>query len=307
MPIEVHDGVTAEVGRIQVRRVLPRRRLRTVGAWCFADHMGPAEVTEEAGLDVGPHPHTGLQTVTWLMDGAVLHRDSLGSEQLIRPGQVNLMTAGRGVVHSEEHTGDYRGTLQGVQLWVAQPEADRHGDPAFDHHAELPLVTWDSAEATLIAGHYLGTRSPAGFATDLLGMQVLVQPGVTRFPLRADFEHAVIALDAPLLVGAPGRDRSVAEPRTATRPGQIAALGTGHAELEVEARGRVRLMLLGGLPFPEPVFMWWNFVARTADEVSCFYADWRDRGERFGVVPSPLDRIPAPVPPWEPIRSTQPR
>ena len=143
MSIEVHDGVTAEVGRMQVRRVLPRRRLRTIGAWCFADHMGPAEVTETAGLDVGPHPHTGLQTVTWLMEGAVLHRDSLGSEQLIRPGQVNLMTAGRGVVHAEENTGTYRGTLQGMQLWVAQPDDVRHGDPGFEHHADLPVVEWD--------------------------------------------------------------------------------------------------------------------------------------------------------------------
>jgi redox-sensitive bicupin YhaK (pirin superfamily) len=135
---------------------------------------------------------------------------------------------------------------------------------------------------------------------------VQVAPGLTRMPLRAEFEHAVIALDGPLLVGAPGRDRSVAEPRTATAPGQIAALGTGHDELEVEAREPVRLMLLGGTPFPEPVFMWWNFVARSADEVSGFYADWRDRDARFGEVPSPLDRIPAPTPPWEPIRSTHP-
>jgi hypothetical protein len=299
MPIEVHDGVTAQVGRFQVRRVLPRRRLRTVGAWCFADHMGPAEVTETAGLDVGPHPHTGLQTVTWLMEGAVLHRDSLGSEQLIRPGQVNLMTAGRGVVHAEENTGDYRGTLQGVQLWVAQPEALRHGAPAFTHHADLPVVEWDRASATMIAGEYLGAASPAGFATDLLGMQVTVRPGVTTFPLRPDFEHALIALDGPLRVGG-----GAAHPRTATHPGQIAALGTGRAEVDVEAHEVTRLMLLGGTPFPEPVFMWWNFVARSADEVSTFYADWRDHGERFGDVRSALGRIAAPQPPWEPIRAT---
>ena len=219
MSIEVHDGVTAEVGRMQVRRVLPRRRLRTIGAWCFADHMGPAEVTETAGLDVGPHPHTGLQTVTWLMEGAVLHRDSLGSEQLIRPGQVNLMTAGRGVVHAEENSGTYRGTLQGMQLWVAQPDDVRHGDPGFAHHADLPVVEWDRASATLIAGSYLGATSPAAFATELLGMQVTVQPGVTTFPLRPDFEHAIIALDGPLLVG-----DEPAAPRAAAKPGQIAAL-----------------------------------------------------------------------------------
>jgi len=301
MTISVHDGGTAEVGRIQVRRVLPRRRLRTVGAWCFADHMGPAEVTERAGLDVGPHPHTGLQTVTWLMEGAVLHRDSLGSEQLIRPGQVNLMTAGRGVVHAEENSGTYRGTLQGMQLWVAQPDQHRHGEPDFSHHADLPVVEWGLASATLIAGDFLGASSPAEFGTDLVGLQAQLRPGVTPVPLRPDFEHALIALDGPLLVGG-----EPAAPRTTTSPGQIAALGTGRSEIDVEARQPTRMMLLGGVPFPEPVFMWWNFVARNADEVSTFYADWRDRGQRFGEVDSSLGRIPAPSPPWEPIRTTHP-
>lgn len=299
MAIEVHDGAEARVGGIRVRRVLPRRKLRTVGAWCFADHMGPAEVTEHAGLDVGPHPHTGLQTVTWLMEGAVLHRDSLGSEQLIRPGQVNLMSAGRGVVHSEESRGTYSGTLQGVQLWVAQPDARRGGDPDFVHHGDLPVVEWDRASATLIAGDFLGAASPARYDTALVGMQATLRPGVTTFPLRADFEHAIIALDGPLLVGG-----DLARPRTTTSPGQIAVLGTGRAEVAVEARSTTRMMLLGGVPFPEPVFMWWNFVARSADEVSTFYADWRDRRERFGDVDSTLDRALAPPPPWEPIRTT---
>jgi redox-sensitive bicupin YhaK (pirin superfamily) len=301
MSIEVHDGVTAEVGRMRVRRVLPRRRLRTVGAWCFADHMGPAEVTETAGLDVGPHPHTGLQTVTWLMEGAVLHRDSLGSEQLIRPGQVNLMTAGRGVVHAEEKTGTYRGTLQGMQLWVAQPDESRHGDPGFEHHAHLPVVEWGRAAATLIAGSYLGATSPAAFATDLLGMQATIQPGATTFELRPDFEHAVVALDGPLIVA--GEPSS---PRITTNPGQIAALSPGLSAIDIEAREPTRLMVLGGAPFPEPVFMWWNFVARSADEVSTFYSDWRDGGHRFGAVDSTLARIPAPPPPWEPIRTSHP-
>src|SRR4051794_32278287 len=132
LSIEVTDGREAVVGRIPVRRVLPRRNRRTVGAWCFADQMGPEEVTETAGLDIGPHPHIGLHTVTWLVDGAVLHRDSLGSEQVIRPGQLNLMTAGHGVVHAEEAVDTYRGRLHGVQLWVAQPAATRDGSAAFE-------------------------------------------------------------------------------------------------------------------------------------------------------------------------------
>lgn len=136
--LEVLEGRRAEVGGFGVSRVLPRQRRRTVGAWCFVDQVGPGEVTAQRGLDIGPHPHVGLQTVTWLFRGQVLHRDSLGCEQLIRPGQLNLMTAGAGVSHSEETADIYDGELHGVQLWVAQPEETRHGEPAFEHHAELP-------------------------------------------------------------------------------------------------------------------------------------------------------------------------
>ena len=289
--VEVLDGREAQVGKFTVRRVLPTRPLRTVGAWCFADHMGPAEVTETSGLDVGPHPHTGLQTVTWLMQGEALHKDSLGSEQLIRPGQLNLMTAGRGVVHAEEATGSYRGSLHGVQLWVAQPDDVRHGDPAFAHHAELPVVEHGSAVATVLAGSFLEATSPARFVSELLGLDVVVRRGSLDLPLRTEFEHAVVALEGEVLV-----DGALA------RPGQIASLGAGRAEVRVEAREQARVLVLGGVPFPEKLFMWWNFVARSADEVSGFYADWRDHSERFGDVASDLGRIAAPAPPWEPVR-----
>src|SRR3546814_593223 len=148
--VELTDSREAMVGEMRVRRALPRRTRRTVGAWCFADHMGPADVTEERGIDIGPHPHIGLQTVTWLFAGEILHRDTLGSEQVIRPGQLNLMTAGHGVAHSEEATGRYAGPLHGIQLWVAQPAETRDGAPAFEHHAELPVVELDAATATVL-------------------------------------------------------------------------------------------------------------------------------------------------------------
>src|SRR3954471_4162658 len=138
--VEVTDGREAVVGTTTVRRVLPRRSRRTVGAWCFVDHMGPLSVTPDRGVDIGPHPHIGLHTVTWLLAGEMLHHDSIGSEQMVRPGQLNLMTAGRGVAHAEEGTSSYRGDLHGVQLWVAQPDSTRHGAPAFEHHSELPQV-----------------------------------------------------------------------------------------------------------------------------------------------------------------------
>lgn len=291
--VEVLDGHEAIVGRITVRRVLPRRKLRTVGAWCFADHMGPVEVTETSGLDVGPHPHTGLQTVTWLVDGAVLHRDSLGSEQLIRPGQLNLMTAGRGVVHAEEATGTYRGTLQGIQLWVAQPESDRFGDPDFKHIAKLPEVEFGQAVATVLAGNFLEVQSPAPFGKDLIGLDVILHRGTTTFPLDPSYEYAVVAMDGALEVG-----------ESTSKPGQIASLGVGRDEVAISAAETTRMILLGGVPFPEPVFMWWNFVGRNADEIGTFYRDWRDKAARFGEVNSALARIPAPPPPWEPIRTT---
>jgi hypothetical protein len=157
--VEVTDSRDEQVGQIRVRRALPRKGRRTVGAWCFADHMGPADVTENSGLDVGPHPHIGLQTVTWLIDGRVLHRDSLGSEQVIKPGQLNRMTSGGAVSHAEEATGHYRGTLEGIQLWVALPEATRHGGAAFEHHAQLPQSELDGGVATVLVG---ATRFPSG-------------------------------------------------------------------------------------------------------------------------------------------------
>src|SRR3954471_21461479 len=192
--IEVSDSREALVGRMRVRRALPRRGRRTVGAWCFADHMGPADVTENSGLDVGSHPHIGLQTVTWLVDGQVLHRDSLGSERVIKPGQLNLMTAGNAVSHAEEATGHYRGTLQGIQLWVALPEATRHGAAAFEHHERLPRSDLDGAAATVLVGDFADVLSPARHDTPLVGVDLAVHRPTT-VALRADFEYAVVVID----------------------------------------------------------------------------------------------------------------
>src|SRR3954463_4902902 len=196
---ESHEG---GAGRVHVRRALPRRGRRTVGAWCFADHMGPADVTENSGLDVGPHPHMGLQTVTWLLAGEALHHDSLGSEQLIAPGQLNLMTAGGGVAHAEEATGSYSGRLHGIQLWVAQPQETRHGDAAFEHHAELPRVDLRGADATVLVGEIDGVASPARRDTELVGVDIATGNGVdVALPVRRDFEHALVVLEGALTIG----------------------------------------------------------------------------------------------------------
>jgi redox-sensitive bicupin YhaK (pirin superfamily) len=261
-----------------------------MGAWCFADHMGPVDVTEERGVDIGPHPHIGLQTVTWLVSGEILHRDSLGSEQVVRAGQLNLMTAGRGVAHAEEATGRYRGELHGVQLWVAQPERTRHGEPAFEHHAELPVLELGGAVATVIVGAFAAGESPARRDTDHVGVELsLRDAGATAVvPLRREHEYGLIVLDGAVDVEG-----------TVVEPGALAYLGTGRDELGLSTPRGARALLLGGVPFGEDILMWWNFVARTTDEVDAAAAAWRSRDGRFGTVDSTLERIDAPVPPWE--------
>jgi quercetin 2,3-dioxygenase len=287
--VEVTPSRESVVGAMRVRRALPRRERRTVGAWCFADHMGPELVTETQGLDIGPHPHTGLHTVTWLVAGEVLHRDSLGSEQVIRAGQLNLMTAGAGVTHSEEATGRYRGQLHGVQLWVAQPEATRHGPAAFEHHAELPQVELDAAVATVLVGDFAGARSPARQDTELVGVDAALRPGTGAWPLRPGFEHALVVLDGEVLVG-----------EQVVRPGELAYLGQGREEVVLSASDPTRVLLLGGEPFAEPILMWWNFVVRNRDELDAAHRQWQAGDPRFGRLTSPLARIPAPKPFWAP-------
>jgi quercetin 2,3-dioxygenase len=287
--VEVGDSRESRVGAVTVRRSLPRRQRRTVGPWCFADHLGPVRVTADHGLDIGPHPHTGLHTVTWLVAGEVLHRDSLGTEQLIAPGQLNLMTAGGGVSHSEEAPGDYRGELHGVQLWVAQPEATRFGPPAFAHHAELPRLELDASTLTVLAGSLGGATSPARQDSPLVGVDAVVRPGLSVWPLQAEFEHALVVLSGEVAIdGTPvGTDR-------------FAYVGLGRDELVLDALEPARVLLLGGTPFGERVLMWWNFVARSREEISGAYRQWRADDGRFGDVHSDLDRIPAPPPPWLP-------
>jgi redox-sensitive bicupin YhaK (pirin superfamily) len=282
--VELLPGRQAEVGGIAVRRALPRRTRRTVGAWCFADHFGPA--SPPASLQVGPHPHIGLQTVTWLVAGEVVHRDSLGSEQRIRPGQLNLMTAGHGVSHAEEQPTDEVGPLHGIQLWVAQPEATRHGEPAFEHHAELPRVDVGDGEATVLVGTMAGERSPARTDTSLVGADVALPDGGTAvLPLHPGDEHGLVVLSGQVSV-----DGAV------VAPGVLAYLGEGRDEVPLVGAEPARLVVLGGEPFPEPIVMAWNFVARDRAEIDAAAAEWNAGAARFGTVASELDRIPAPAP-----------
>jgi redox-sensitive bicupin YhaK (pirin superfamily) len=249
--------------------------------------MGPVAFDAHHGLDVAPHPHIGLQTVTWLLEGEVLHRDSLGTEQVIAPGQLNLMTAGHGVSHSEEGTGLYHGQVHGVQLWIAQPETTRHAASAFEHLAELPKVDLHEATATLIVGEFAGTESSARRDTDHTALDLDLRKGTTMMPLRSDFEYALVALTGAVQIGG-----------THVEPGHLAYLGVGRDELDVTVESSARALLVGGVPLDEPVLMWWNYVARSRDEITAAHADWTAAADRFGRVDSALPRIDGPPPPW---------
>jgi redox-sensitive bicupin YhaK (pirin superfamily) len=276
-----------------VRRTLPHRDRRTVGAWCFVDHYGPDDTRGQAGMQVPPHPHTGLQTVSWLLDAEVLHHDSLGCEQLIRPGELNLMTAGQGISHSEQSPPQRSPLLHGVQLWVALPEEHRHQAPHFEHHGELPVWAVAGATATVLMGALDGVRSPAATYSPLLGADVALTSGAqTVLPLEAEFEHAVLATS-----GAPVVDDVPVE------VGSLLYLGMGRRELPLAADVASRVMLLGGTPFQEQLLMWWNFVGRSHEEIAEAREQWEARSARFGTVSGyPGGRLAAPALPTTRLR-----
>ena len=272
--VEIAPGVA-------VRRVLPNRGRRTVGAWCFLDHGAPGHASRGVG-SIGPHPHIGLQTLTWLIEGQVLHRDSLGTEQLIRPMQVNLMTAGRGIAHAEEVVRDGE-AVHLVQLWIALPDAVREGTPAFQHCPSLPQVSVNGFVATVLAGHALGAESPATVYSPLVGIDLrALRATRAALPLDPAFEHAVIALGGSIEVDGQGLATD-----------EMLYLDVGRANVELASAGVGHALLIGGVPFEEKILMWWNFVARSADEITLATQDW-NAGIRFGEVASDLARIDAP-------------
>ncbi|WP_225845787.1 pirin family protein [Streptomyces sp. HPF1205] len=268
-----------------VRRLLPNLGRRMVGAWCFVDHYGPDDIAQEPGMQVPPHPHIGLQTVSWLHEGEVLHRDSLGSKQTVRPRELGLMTAGRAIAHSEQSPRDHARYLHGAQLWVALPDAHRHTAPAFEHHARLPEVTGGGGlHATVILGEVDGAASTGTTYTPIVGADLTLASGTdARLPLEPDFEYAALAMSGQAEVdGVP------------LPPGSMLYLGCGRRALPLTADVPSTLLLLGGEPFAEKLVMWWNFVARSADEIVAAREDWT-QGTRFGDVRGyEGDRLPAP-------------
>lgn len=279
---------TAVLGEgMMIRRALPNRHKRMIGAWCFLDHAGPTDVSTGTGtgMRVGPHPHTGLQTFTWMIDGEFLHRDSLGYEQLVRPGQVNLMTAGRGIAHSEESPAHRSARLQAAQLWIALPNAHRFCEPAFDHYPELPVIKQDGFQLTVLVGEMLGVCAPTRVYSPLVGLDLVATTAAkTCLPLRPDFEYGVMVMEGEALVAGESLGTGV-----------LLDVGSGRTELTIESIEPVRLLLIGGEPLKEDVLLWWNFVARSQEEIVEYTRLW-NAGEYFGEVKGYQgNRLVAPV------------
>ncbi|MFF9065683.1 pirin family protein [Streptomyces sp. NPDC014891] len=269
-----------------VRRTLPQRSRTLIGAWCFADHYGPDRVAESGGMDVAPHPHTGLQTVSWLFSGEIEHRDSLGSHAFVRPGELNLMTGGHGISHTEVSTPDTT-VLHGVQLWVALPDEHRHAPRDFQHHAPAP-VRLDGAEVRVFLGSLAGETSPVRTFTPLLGAELLLDPGATVvLPVDPAHEHGLLVDEGDVRLAG-----------TRLRPAELGYVGTGHDGLTLtnDSDRRARAVLIGGTPFGEEIVMWWNFIGRSHEDIAEAREEWERASERFGHVEGyPGDRLPAPA------------
>lgn len=277
-----HRSRETKLGELTIRRALPVRDRRLVGPWCFLDRYGPLSFSDSKPMDVAPHPHIGLQTVSWLLEGEVVHHDSIGGEGLVRPGGVNVMTAGRGIAHVEETPRHNIGRLSGLQLWIALPDADRNVAPTFQSIAEVPRLEFRGGIAQLFMGTMDDAASQADSYSDGIGVDAEVHRGETLvLPLRAEREHAVFVMDGDAAI----EDQPLAADT-------LYYLGTDRTELALRSSEGARVLLIGGTPFREPVLMWWNFVARTPEEIATARTDWEEG--RFGDVPYDGPRIAAP-------------
>jgi redox-sensitive bicupin YhaK (pirin superfamily) len=301
--LESREVPLGGVRAMMVHRSLPQRDLPLVGAWCFLDRFGP-QLTR---MRVEPHPHIGLQTVTWPFRGEIRHRDSIGSDVTLRPGALNLMTSGAGIAHSEYSIGEDAIELDALQLWVALPESRRHGAAAFERHEELPTVeitgvSGPTASATVVLGEFAGVRSPATVHTPIVGAQVRVPAGArAALPLNPDWEYALVGVEGVIAVTT-GRDDATVE----LDRRHLLYLGTGREEIQIASDEGAVLFLLGGEPFEDDIVMWWNFVGRTHEEIVEARDAWEASTARFGhVIDHGDERVPAP--PMPAVRLTRRR
>ncbi|TCL75897.1 pirin family protein [Rhizobium sp. BK251] len=278
---------TTDLGGFSVRRALPTRERRLVGPFIFFDRMGPAILKAGEALDVRPHPHIGLSTVTYLFDGEIRHRDSLGTEKVIQPGDINLMTAGRGIVHSERTPDKLRGhplSISGLQTWLALPDDKEEIDPAFAHteKSDLPLIDADGARGRLVIGSFEGLTSPVGVYSDTLYADLELQPNV-RFPFGAAHEERAIYILAGSLIVA--GDRFEADQLLVFRPGDEITLQGGEQGCH--------MMLFGGATLNSKRYIWWNFVSSSKERIEKAKEEWRTG--HFDIVPGDEEEfIPLP-------------
>jgi redox-sensitive bicupin YhaK (pirin superfamily) len=284
----VYLGKTTEVAR-----ALPDRQIRMIGAWCFLDHYGPEVVAGTPGMQVWAHPHTGLQTVSWLLEGEIEHRDSLGSQARVRPGELHIMTAGGGIVHSELSPADKPPTMHGLQLWLALPESDRQGAPRFESFVDLPVLQLPGARGRVLLGDVAGVRSPARGRTPLCAADLTLEVGAdVTLALEPGFEHGVFVVQGEVEVES-----------TRTGADQLLYLGTGRRTVRLRGAAGARLMLLGGEPFQEEIVMWWNFVGRSHAEIVAYRTEWEQREARFPPVVERGERVmEAPPMPTVPLK-----
>lgn len=301
-PVQIVEAREVPLGGLRamtVHRTIPHRSRSMIGAWCFADRYGPNDVSNCEGMQVAPHPHTGLQTVTWLFAGEVLHRDSLGNTQIVRPGELNLMTAGRGIAHSEQSPEQRPRVLHGVQLWTALPSKYRNIAPTFEHFSDsqLPVVDLGNARAFVMLGSLGGVTSPATAYSPIVGAEVLV-PNGGEVVLEVDpaFEHGILVDTVALNVEG-----------AAVGVSDLAYLPVGRRRIRVETPGPARFLLIGGEPFEEQIVMWWNFVGGSHEDVVAARGQWMaeisgaEGAGRFGTVAG-YDGEPWPAPPVPNVR-----
>jgi redox-sensitive bicupin YhaK (pirin superfamily) len=262
---------------------LPNLGRRLVGAWCFVDHYGPDDVLTTPGMQVPPHPHMGLQTVSWLRSGEVHHQDSLGSDVTIRPGDLGLMTAGRGIAHAEHSPVPHPAMLHGAQLWVALPSSAASVEPAWEHHMTLPKLSGQDVELTVFLGTLADETSPGRTYSDLVGASITMGAGSSDgIALEPDFEYAALVMSGTVSID--DEDLGV---------GAMLYLGCGRSSLSFSSERGAEWLLLGGVPFEEEIVMWWNFVGRSNDDIVEARRQWQS-GERFGVVADAGDPLAAP-------------
>jgi redox-sensitive bicupin YhaK (pirin superfamily) len=272
----VYLGRTTEVAR-----ALPDKQLRMIGAWCFLDHYGPEDVSSSAGMQVWAHPHTGLQTVSWLLAGEIEHRDSLGSRAMVRPGELHIMTAGHGIVHSEISQPEKPPLLHGVQLWVALPDAMRDREPAFESYTDLPDLMGPGVRGKILIGELDGARSPALAYSPLCGAELRIDPHAeVVLSVEEGFEYGIFVVSGEVTVES-----------TTVGVDQLLYLGMNRRSVRISSEHGGRLIMLGGQPFAEDIVMWWNFIGRNHEEIVEFRSAWERRDPRFPSIVSRSEKV----------------